>query len=501
MDEIRDGLAEPLQRREHFDDVYGRGGWRPLPRGCVWQNDKWRPIDDGRRARTNPLSAVSEAVVCAPAELLVAVVRALVAAFMAVLGYLPSWFSIRMFVEDWWKGYRQLFPSARDKPFTIVAIQVPTTGEWLFSQLLGLPFGLGAAVNQFARPAALLTAMARRWLFLLIGNYVDDSGAVDLELIAESAQLVFIELAEAMGVRLSTSKRRRAAAVGDFLGHAHDFSSVRTDAAVGFGPKLGLRERILAELETVLDQGRLKSGHAAKLRGLLTWLDSCFHGRPCRGALSAFIARQYYEDLISMTPNLEASICFLMAAVRWHQDRTIPVVPRRRPLALVYTDASDEGGVVRVGALVVDPSGRGHALVYDVPASLRDEWGTTTVINQAELYAGPLTAWSMPELLRRHDVLWLIDNTSAESALVKAGSPTESMCRLALTATAALAGLDARPWFEHVASPDNPADVLSRAGLRDPLVMGRVASGEWLVHVAVPPPAESMLDYEFWWQR
>ena len=202
-----------------------------------------------------------------------------------------------------------------------------------------------------------------------------------------------------------------------------------------------------------------------------------------------------------MTPNLEASICFLMAAVRWHQDRTIPVVPRRRPLALVYTDASDEGGVVRVGALVVDPSGRGHALVYDVPASLRDEWGTTTVINQAELYAGPLTAWSMPELLRRHDVLWFIDNTSAESALVKAGSPTESMCRLALTATAALAGLDARPWFEHVASPDNPADVLSRAGLRDPLVMGRVASGEWLVHVAVPPPAESMLNYEFWWQR
>ena len=106
----------------------------------------------------------------------------------------------------------------------------------------------------------------------------------------------------------------------------------------------------------------------------------------------------------------------------------------------------------------------------------------------------------MPEVIRDSDVLWFIDNTSAESALVKAGSPTQTMCGIALAATAALAGLNARPWFDHVPSPDNPADALSRGGLADPGVQQRIRSGEWLVHRAVPPPNESMLDYMFWWQ-
>ena len=170
--------------------------------------------------------------------------------------------------------------------------------------------------------------------------------------------------------------------------------------------------------------------------------------------MSALIARQYWEEGVDITGNLRAALLFLMAVVRYQADRSVALMPRPSRPVLVYTDASDEAGRVRVGALVIDAAGTGHVVVYDVPDDLRSEWGGETVINQGELYAAPLTVCSVPDLLRGQDVLWFIDNTSAESALVKAGSPTETMCELALGATAALASLGVRPWFEHVPSPD-----------------------------------------------
>ena len=82
-------------------------------------------------------------VVCAPGELLVMIVRALAAAVLAAFGSLPPWFSIRMVVEDWWKGYRQLFPTRQSKPLTVIAIQMPGTGKWRFFPAQGAPFWVG----------------------------------------------------------------------------------------------------------------------------------------------------------------------------------------------------------------------------------------------------------------------------------------------------------------------------------------------------------------------
>ena len=84
---------------------------------------------------------------------------------------------------------------------------------------------------------------------------------------------------------------------------------------------------------------------------------------------------------------------------------------------------------------------------------------------------------------------------------MKAGSPTQTMCRLALVATAALASLRTRPWFEHVPSPDNPADILSREALDDPQVAEAVRSGQYVVKDPIEPPRTSVLDYEYWWGR
>ena len=75
------------------------------------------------------------------------------------------------------------------------------------------------------------------------------------------------------------------------------------------------------------------------------------------------------------------------------------------------------------------------------------------------------------------------------------------MCRIALIATAALAAVGARTWYEHVPSDDNPADVLSRAGLEDPAVRAAIQAGTYLVRQPIEPPEGAELDYSYWWRK
>ena len=141
-------------------------------------------------------------------------------------------------------------------------------------------------------------------------------------------------------------------------------------------------------------------------------------------------------------------------------------------------------------------------LVYDVPASDRCALGRgSVVINPGELLAVPVVVWSLPQVLKDSTIIWFLDNTSAETAMIKSASPTETMCRLAMVAGAALAGLGAKTWFDHVASADNPADVLSRAGFSDKQVAEAVRTRRVDVIEPKEPPWGNELDYEFWWNR
>ena len=196
---------------------------------------------------------------------------------------------------------------------------------------------------------------------------------------------------------------------------------------------------------------------------------------------------------------MEASLLYL-AAVMQHAPSNFVSLARSpsRPV-LVYTDASLEKGVARLGAWVLVPGARVRVLTYDVSERLLSWRGPSEhIINQIELLTAPVLAVSAPGLIRNRDVLWFIDNSAAESALVKAGSPTQTMSRFALVASACLGRLRCRPRYDHVASADNPADALSRGGREDPEVAPRVASGAYVVVSPVEPPTDR-LEYQLLW--
>ena len=88
---------------------------------------------------------------------------------------------------------------------------------------------------------------------------------------------------------------------------------------------------------------------------------------------------------------------------------------------------------MRIGAMVVAPGAPAEIVVYDPPHEVIALWGSgASIINQAELHAAPVVTSTMPDMLREADVIWFIDNSAAEAALIKAGSPTQTMCTLAL---------------------------------------------------------------------
>ena len=500
--EIDEGLAEPMRDRGQMDDEFGYGGWRPLPRHVIWQGDKWRPIDDGKRARTNALTQMSESVVCIPPEFVLLTVRAVMSRCEQIAGHLPEWAAaMRFATEDWWKGFRQLAPRKQDRGLAVVAIQVPDTGQWKYVALKGMPFGLGAAVNQFNRLPMLATAIGRRILYLLMGHYVDDNVAAEFAQLGGDAQAAMNSVMDMLGVKLSETKRQEMTCMGMFLGHLHDMSRIQTDQAVCYGPKPKMREHLIELIDQALKSGRLTSGTAAKMRGIATWLDTGMAGRPCRGALTALTARQYWESREDITENLELCLRYLRAAAAKAPDRALPIRRVPKEPVIVYTDAADEKGQAKLGGIVYAPGQKPHIMTWVVPSSLRAAWGDQkTIINQAELVAAPILAATVPELLRDQDVLWLIDNTSAEAALIKAGSPTETMCQPALRASAMLAGLRARVWYEHVPSLDNPADVLSREALEDKKVKDKVNSGEWVLCEPTVPELTGPPDFDRLWE-
>jgi len=127
--EVEAGIARPLVRREEMDQCFPDGSWRPLVRHVIWQQTQFRPIDDGKRSRTNALTVVNETVVCIPPEFILLLLRKLVMSCVEKLGAVPAWFQPVVSIQDWWKGYRQLFPVVEHLGLCVVAIKHPETRD------------------------------------------------------------------------------------------------------------------------------------------------------------------------------------------------------------------------------------------------------------------------------------------------------------------------------------------------------------------------------------
>ena len=487
--EINIGMLGPMVTREVLDAKFGRGHWRAIPRHIIHQNAKDRPIDDGKAGGQNEASKLVETIVTQTPEFVTVAGVAYCRQILSLNGRrLPAWVMLGQGLDDQWKGYRQDHVLPEDAQMCIISFVHPVSQSRVYCEAYGMLFGLAASVNQFNRTPYLVTAIQRRMFVMICGHYFDDSAAIELRCLAAQTKAISVRVVQTMGIRLSPAKRQPFSSTQHFLGASNDLSRIQSDHAVIFGPKLNGRQELAALINTHRHDQRLTSSDASSLRGKAQWLDSKLIGRPCRGAFSALIARQYYDTTDAITPVMSSSLEHICVVSKHLPCRHLPFEQSTTKPVIIYTDCATYGPTnLRVGVLLIHPTGTFVASV-DVP-----QWFIDTFllrekyINLGELIAGPIAVSFFPKLLANQDVIWFIDNTAALGALIKRASSVEDVNSLALVFGLSLTALNCRAWFEYVQSESNPSDVLSRTAWEDLEVQQRLASGEWVrVEAEVP---------------
>ena len=485
------GLAGPFRDRAFFDNLSGKGAWRPLKRHVIHQHDKDRPIDDGKAGRRNECSQLVETIVNQHADFPAAVLQFWAQTARQLLREVQPetsphdlfrmvpWLHIAMGTDDMWKGYRQLHACAAHAAVSVVTFVHPHTKQRVYSQLYGLPFGLASAVVQFNRAPQVLTATLRRVLFLVCGHYFDDTVQFECSSLASCTKTIFVRTMSLFGVKLGHPKRQRFSLCAIFLGLMTDATEMARRHVVHLSAAPSTKTKATCLLQQLSDANRVTPADAAKLRGLFNWLEGTFMGKPLSGALSAFVARQYWEQTDDITEALSLSMRYWLV-LRHMPARTVRVFPRPQVPVVIYTDASTEApraSACRLGMYIVF-DGQHFVASVDVPEHVMHFWRERqTYINVLELVAVPLLAMSAPQFFRGCDVIHFIDNQVALQTLIKAASRVGDINHISLLAGLCFAKLHCRPWYYWVPSEQNVSDPLSRLGFQDPAIADGLRRG------------------------
>jgi hypothetical protein len=158
----------------------------------------------------------------------------------------------------------------------------------------------------------------------------------------------------------------------------------------------------------------------------------------------------------------------LYSAVIDSRPRDIYVHHRSDDVVRIYSDASFEDDVLRLGWVIFPSGGIPLGGTTVVPQEVIATWRP----RQQQIYPGEtLAAVVVPALaaepLASQSILWFIDNEAAAAALIRASTSEADVLTMVQQAHLQFSRLQARTWFEWIDSESNPADGLSRDGLHD----------------------------------
>ncbi|CAE7466822.1 unnamed protein product [Symbiodinium microadriaticum] len=466
--EIEKGFCSPLLSRVEVDKIFGHGGWRPLERFLIQQGDgKKRVIDNARKTGHNGHVQMLETIFTVSVDFIACVIRDVLAQVSARCPSpepdVPSWIQVRVGTDDLPDAYRG-HPVRHDhQRYSVIALFVPGTG-WRFSILWGLAYGLEAAVVGFNRFPTFGVAMARRCTSSMCAAYFDDELSVEFLHGSCTSQVGLRLCFGLLGAPPQPSKSFPPAADRHYLGTSVHVGDAALDHTICIQPKFMTVQKVESKIQTILSAGFMDRDTAGKLRGDVLWLFSA-----CSGFAGKFagpvLSKYQYGDQPELDEAARAVLDCLRRMVISARPRFISIFGPPAPLLRIYSDASFEGGVLRLGWLLFD----GDVCVVAGTAAVPDQLLSSWKQRKQQIFPGESLCMLVVPLLhgahlQDRDAIWFVDNMGALSASIKGGSREVDVHLIALAAASLRTPLAFRPWFEWVDSDSNPSDGLSRLG-------------------------------------
>ena len=365
------------------------------------------------------------------------------------------------FTADFKSAYRQVAISPSQYKFHGVAWWDCCQGKPMVGLLTALAFGSRRAPANWGRLVLLLMTIVWHHLLLLLLDYVDDINGVEPSFSAESARSAWIQLIDLLGLRLDPDKcSPRASFQFDCLGVHWVLNNPSGILQVLHSRVLSLK----ADIQGILEANLLCPGHAARLRGKLSFAVVAAFGRFGRAQLSSIKRRQYASGLkdFRLTQVLRAQLQWWLMRLSSLPPRGVPREPASKFL-VAYSGGEGSG---RVAVSLTDLDRQTQFCCSIIPAQVRSRWHGTQNIHRIEAVGPAICFLTCPESLRSQLLLFFIDNPSALGSMI-GGWSNEAVLNDITALTWALAA-DLQCFvqfvhFEYVQSHSNIIDAASRA--------------------------------------
>ena len=382
----------------------------------------------------------------------------------------------------------------------------PARNKVVCQVIYGHAFGIITAVINFAHLPRLMCRATGNLLMILLNNYVDDFANVDFLAARGATQGLLDRFFGSVGVNFARAKKRKVNAVCNDLLGVHIDMRAACAGYIEFAPQVAKANAVLGRLRDARARDNIPPALAGKIRAQLRWVTMPLFGNVGRAAMWPLYQREHIDTAVAAgrwpwTTQMQAMLEYLTgiltgegipaAQVSLDEEDEMPV--------LLYTDASEEATVIRLGIYAYDPhTGREVCAKHRMR---RDEYRLFSPdkekrILQGEVLAGIAAYFTLPEMLRGRKVIHFIDNTGALSALVTGGPRQEDNSRLVGAYHAFLIGLRTRSEFVWVPSDANIADWPTRPDKFNMIPK----QAEWIPMV-VPTEADIVAGSASWAER
>jgi hypothetical protein len=329
-----------------------------------------------------------------------------------------------------------------------------------------------------------VVAFGRRAMRIMTSHYVDDFPTVDMKAGKGLAQKGLHLILDLSGTGWSADKCQAMSTSNKFLGQINDLKNFR-EGTVEYRATPGRAETITGHCDEALSTLKLPQGQASKLRGLIQFYGTTTQGNVSKGGAVPLAQRASGADPgTHVHTQLSNSLEYTKTMVAVSKPRHI-VLRRQRPQLRAWSDAEYDPEQPELGGgvgLVLQrcDTGEVHAIAMRASSYFISQFlPRKQQIGQLEAIAVLFACLVLAPFLQGTDILWGIDNTSAEASLVRGYSPKQDTADIVAATALLLNALDTRPWFFHVDSDSNPSDGLSRDGIKDAWTQAMTKQHSW----------------------